>query len=114
MVNQVSLHDWMIYAYCRSQGKTWYIDNQPLMRYRQHASNQIGSNSGIKAYFFRLNMVRNKWYRIEVEKIFHLISLDSKPSISLDRITLIKNFWQLRRRPRDAIALLIMLIGRMF
>ncbi len=113
-VNQVSLHDWMIYAFCRSQGKNWYIDSQPLMRYRQHASNQVGFNSGIKAYFTRLKMVKEKWYRMEVEKIFNLIYPASQSEFSLDRLTLIKHFWQLRRRPRDAVALLVMLIGGLF
>ncbi len=113
-INQVSLHDWMIYAFCRSQGKNWYIDSQPLMRYRQHASNQVGFNSGIKAYFTRLKMVKEKWYHMEVEKIFNLIYPASQSEFSLDRLTLIKHFWQLRRRPRDAMALLVMLIGGLF
>ncbi|VAW47566.1 Alpha-L-Rha alpha-1,3-L-rhamnosyltransferase [hydrothermal vent metagenome] len=108
-VNQISLHDWMIYAFYRSQGNTWYIDNQPLMYYRQHASNQVGFNFGLKAYFTRLMM--SKWYRTEVEKIFNLTA---PAVISLDRITLIKQFCQLRRRPRDVVALLIMLVVRVF
>ena len=38
-VNLVELHDWMIYAYFRSQGMKWKIDSKPLMYYRQHENN---------------------------------------------------------------------------
>ena len=54
-VNLVKLHDWMIYAYFRSQGMKWKIDDNPLMFYRQHGHNQVGLNSGLKAYLIRFN-----------------------------------------------------------
>ena len=103
-VNKVALHDWMIYAYFRHNGFKWLIDDQPLMKYRQHSNNQVGFNSGLQAYKKRIKLVKQKWYGTEVEKISQL--LENK-----ERLTLffrLKNFWQLRRRPRDAFALLIM------
>jgi rhamnosyltransferase len=113
-VNQVALHDWMIYAFCRENDMAWYIDDLPLMEYRQHASNQVGFNSGLKAYSKRVSMVKNKWYRVEVEKIVRLTNQSNQTGISLDRGFLIKNFWQLRRRTRDAYALLVMLLLGVF
>lgn len=102
-VNKVGLHDWMLYAFYRKHKLKWLIDDTPLMRYRQHASNQVGFNSGIKAYQKRLKLVKDKWYRHEVEKITHLVG-STMPS----RWFCIKNFWHLRRRSRDAFALLMM------
>ena len=113
-VNLVKLHDWMIYAYFRSQGMKWKIDNKSLMHYRQHDNNQIGLNSGLKAYLIRFNKIKIKWYRNEVKKIIYLLNGSFEQNISLKRLFLIKNFWHLRRRPRDAIILLFVIIFRIF
>jgi rhamnosyltransferase len=113
-VNLVELHDWMIYAYFRSQGMKWKISNKPLVRYRQHEHNQFGSNTGLKAYLIRFNKIKTKWYRNEVQKIIYLLNGNSEQDISLKRLFLIKNFWYLRRRPRDVIFLLFMIILQMF
>ena len=113
-VNLVELHDWMIYAYFRSQGMRWKIDNKPLMRYRQHQHNQVGINYGLKAYLIRFNKIKTKWYRSEVQKIIYLLNGSSEQGISLKRLFLIKNFWYLRRRPRDAIFLLFIIILQIF
>ena len=113
-VNHVELHDWMIYSYCRTLGMKWLIDDEPLMRYRQHDSNQVGSNSGMKAYLKRFSMVKDKWYRNEVVKIRQLLIPYCVTGFSMSRWFMVKHFWQLRRRPRDAYALLVMLIVGMF
>lgn len=44
-----TVHDWFIYAYARSRGWKWYIDEIPGMKYRQHLYNEIGANVGIRA-----------------------------------------------------------------
>ena len=113
-VNLVELHDWMIYAYFRSQGMRWKIDNKPLMRYRQHQHNQVGINYGLKAYLFRFNKIKTKSYYNEVQKIIYLLNGRSSQDISLKKLFLIKNFWHLRRRPRDAIFLLFIIILQIF
>jgi rhamnosyltransferase len=113
-VNLVELHDWMIYAYFRSQGMKWKIDNKLLMRYRQHDHNQFGLNSGLKAYLIRFNKIKTKWYRNEIRKIIYLLNESSEQNISLKRLFLIKNFWHLRRRPRDVTILLFMIIFKIF
>ena len=113
-VNLVELHDWMIYAYFRSQGMRWKIDNKPLMRYRQHQHNQVGINYGLKAYLFRFNKIKTKSYYNEIQKIIYLLNGRSSQDISLKKLFLIKNFWNLRRRPRDAIFLLFIIILQIF
>jgi len=92
----------------------WKIDNKSLMHYRQHDHNQIGLNSGLKAYLIRFNKIKTKWYRSEVQKIIYLLNGSSEQGISLKRLFLIKNFWYLRRRPRDAIFLLFIIILQVF
>lgn len=113
-INEISLHDWIIYAYFRSRGLRWHIDNTPLMRYRQHSSNQVGSNTGISSYIKRLKMVNSGWYRNEVKKIHNLVNLKEKYNLYLSRTFLIKNFYELRRRHRDAWILLLMILLGLF
>lgn len=105
-VNDVELHDWMVYAYCRKNNLSWYVDDNPLIRYRIHESNQMGANSGLKAYQKRLSMIKNGWYRGQVESIRLLVN----PDLRLNRLFLIKNFWQLRRQAKEAVILLVLLI----
>ena len=48
-VNEIVLHDWLMYAFARSNGYKWFIDPKPSMRYRQHGKNQVGANTGFQA-----------------------------------------------------------------
>ena len=79
--NKVALHDWMIYAYFRHNGFNWLIDDMSMINYRQHANNNVGFNSGLKAYKKRISLIKQKWYRAEVEKISQLIG--NKVELSL-------------------------------
>lgn len=47
-------HDWTTYIVATSLGGQVWFDNKPSLLYRQHASNVIGSNSGLKAQIARL------------------------------------------------------------
>ena len=114
LVNEVELHDWMIYAYFRTFSMRWYIDKNPSIYYRQHENNQIGANIYWQAYLARLKKIKNGWYRDEVQKIVSLLKPHAKETISLDRFFLIINFYKLRRRLRDALVLLFMNILRLF
>lgn len=100
--NNVYLHDWMLYAFYRSNGFKWVIDSKPLILYRQHASNQVGVNAGFAAYKKRFLLIKNKWYRNQVVKIAEVLNV-SIPN----KLHRIKNFRELRRRPRDAFGLLL-------
>lgn len=114
-VNQVALHDWMIYSYFRNQKMKWYIDSNPRMLYRQHEYNQVGLNSGFSATLKRLGMIKSKWYICEINKIYDLVSKQSLASeFSLNKFFLMRNFFQLRRRTRDAVVLLLFIVLGIF
>ena len=108
-INCIESHDWLIYAFFRSRGMSWCIDSEPLMLYRQHESNQVGSNFGFLAYLKRIKMVKSGWYRSEVRKISEIISINDD-AFNLDIWFLIKNFYQLRRQNRDTFILLLMIL----
>lgn len=55
----IDWHDWFIYVYARHNGFVWVIDDVPLMRYRQHTSNQLGANAGLKPFIKRIKSVIN-------------------------------------------------------
>ena len=113
-VNTVILHDWLIHAWFRGSNKSWFIDNKPMMRYRQHGANQVGYNSGIRAYAKRFRLIKNHWYRQQAETIFSLVRPFTTQQIRFQRTFLLRHFWQLRRRPRDAVLLMLMILFGLF
>lgn len=116
-VNRVFLHDWLIYAWFRSKGLPWFIDAVPKIQYRQHASNQVGANTGLKAFKARLELVRSGWYRAQIGQIFGLLGRpELAPGIGRDGTVskrfLLRHVGQLRRRARDRLVLFfIILLG---
>ena len=116
-VCEVSLHDWMVYAWFRSNGLSWYIDPVSYMRYRQHSNNQFGANTGVKALMGRLSLLRSGWYRHEVNKISSLLADkvqgEAGSLLKQGKIPssfLIRNWTDLRRRLRDRIFLLVVVV----
>jgi rhamnosyltransferase len=111
--NCIDSHDWLIYAFFRSRKMPWRIDSTSLMLYRQHESNQVGSNFGFLAYLKRIKLIRNGWYRSEVRKISEAIGIGDD-EFNLDTWFLIKNFRQLRRQNRDVFILFLMILFGIF
>lgn len=103
---KVALHDWLVYAFCRHHQYRWVIDNRALMMYRQHGSNQFGSNSGVRDYLARVRMIKEGWYVSEVRKIVSLVAPELVDKVS-SRGFVLANFWSCRRRVRDRLVLLI-------
>ncbi|WP_248730788.1 glycosyltransferase [Pseudomonas sp. MWU13-2517] len=115
--NNVSLHDWLMYAWFRAKGLVWFIDPCPKILYRQHSNNQVGANQGLKALMARLSLMRSGWYRAEIAKISQLLSADLpqlpaelKASGKVPLSFLVKNFNCTRRRLRDRFLLAIVII----
>ena len=106
-IQNVSLHDWLAYAFCRHNGLKWYIDPAPSMLYRQHANNQVGTNTGLTAYKKRIELVTKHWYRNQVNLILSLVAPEQLKDFNR-YVFRIRNFRAMRRRPRDAFALLAM------
>jgi rhamnosyltransferase len=107
--NSIALHDWLAYAFCRNKGYVWFIDSQPSMRYRQHENNQVGTNTGLKAYRKRLQMVRQHWYRRQVYNIIHCVNPEFSTQIS-SYFFRVRHAFSMRRRPRDVLAILFMFL----
>ena len=55
---EIDHHDWFIYSYYRFNNKRWFIDSYSGMIYRQHSSNVVGSNIGLKGIFERLKVLK--------------------------------------------------------
>lgn len=117
----IALHDWLLYAFARSQGYIWFIDPEPTMLYRQHASNQIGTNNSFRAAKKRLKLIKEKWYRQQVTNIaIHLGLQDSpiyKEGLSnnyIGNLYLLAHIGKLRRRFRDRCALAFVLLFNIF
>lgn len=111
---QVALHDWFIYAFARSRGFKWFIDDEPHMLYRQHAENVVGANVGIKAKINRWKKMRDSWHVKQAILIADILGYSNKFPIRelknygfVDRLILIVNARKLRRRLRDCFALVI-------
>ena len=60
---EVVLHDWWIYQLVSASGGMVYYDSQPMLRYRQHPDNLIGSNQGWRARLVRLRMILSGRFR---------------------------------------------------
>lgn len=71
-VDALHYHDWLIYLLARAWNKEWYFDPLPLILYRQHGGNEIGSRDGIAAVKKRLNLIRSGWYRGQVRAAFSI------------------------------------------
>jgi rhamnosyltransferase len=126
-VDMVTFHDWMLYAWCRTQGLRWHIEPNPTLLYRQHGSNAHGASSGWRALRQRIQQVRSGWYRREVLKISRLVSNQPfftpeciemvqlvEASTWLSRIRLAIRVKNLRRRFKDRALLVFAFLSGAF
>lgn len=81
-VQRVALHDWLCYAVARARGFQWVIGDRARMIYRQHSSNQMGANSGPRAFRYRAVAVLNGWAFSQSFLIASLVGLADHPVIS--------------------------------
>jgi rhamnosyltransferase len=65
----VRYHDWMVYALARAWGESWIFDSRPSTSYRQHGENDTGARTTLAAARKRLALIRNGWYRNQLEAI---------------------------------------------
>ena len=112
----VKVHDWLIYAFARTNQWTWFIDTQTNVMYRQHGGNEIGANAGPRAVVRRIRAVLSGAFRHDVLAI--AAAVDDRSWVAaalrrfapLDRIRLALHFRQLRRRLRDQALLAVLLL----
>jgi len=109
-VQKVGLHDWLFYAFARANGYRWIIDEYAGMLYRQHEKNQVGVNSGFRAFTQRAGKVLNGWGLAQSGLIAELIGLGDDPFVKrwsggsrAGLLWLAFHARQCRRRTRDKI-----------
>ncbi|PTP86652.1 glycosyl transferase [Vibrio splendidus] len=114
---KIEYHDWFIYAFARLNGYKWLISNESNMMYRQHESNQIGANSGLKSIVKRFSLIRSGWYR---EQIKLIIKSTPKSHVAIypyifeggyrEKLKLAFNFRKLRRNKKESYWLMLMIV----
>lgn len=115
-LNDIDLHDWLLYAFARINNYKWYVDNNTTMLYRQHATNEFGANSGFKAFKSRWNKARNGWYRSQIINVAKFCDCDNKITKAInknryvDRIFLLTKIFNLRKKISEVIVLFFILI----
>jgi rhamnosyltransferase len=119
-VKDIVAHDWLFYAFCRSQGYRWFIDSKSCVKYRQHAENELGANCGFGGVRHRLSLLRSGWYRKQVKNIAALCGVAYLPEVENfledswhGRISIVRNRSKLRRRLRDQYLLAFISLFRL-
>lgn len=117
-VMQVGLHDWFVYAFARANGFKWVIDDYSGLLYRQHGSNEIGVNSGWRAYLFRARKVMSGWGLNQSYLIARLVGLSASPFVARwSRMGWREMIWlafqarNCRRRSRDQVLFFFSCLG---
>lgn len=107
-MQEVGLHDWFSYAFARANGYRWMIDEFAGMLYRQHQKNQVGVNSGWRAFVHRADKVLSGWGLAQSALIARLVGLNDDPFVvrwgsgsRLGLLYLALHAGQCRRRVRD-------------
>jgi glycosyltransferase involved in cell wall biosynthesis len=59
----VVLHDWWLYQLISAAGGAVFYDPRPMLSYRQHADNLIGSNHGSRARLLRIRLMLGGRFR---------------------------------------------------
>lgn len=112
----IGYHDWLIYAFARTHAFSWVIDPTPGVLYRQHDQNELGANFGLSAMRRRRARLTSGWFRQQVLQIASLWHGKHDDVVGhLRRLAWRDRLWlaymasSLRRRPRDQLALAVML-----
>ena len=113
----VHQHDWLIYSFARTHGHKWIIDDQPGIHYRQHPGNEVGANVGLRGVRRRWNWVHSGLFRRQLLHVGILWRDAHEDTLRrferfdwADRLMLALQVRQLRRRPKDQLALFFMLL----
>ena len=103
-------HDWLIYAFARTNHFKWFIDGYAGMQYRQHALNDFGAHVGFSGFLVRVKRVIKGEGFDQVLRLIKLIKLENDPFVSkwypLSRFGFLRLAFyapQCRRRLREKI-----------
>jgi rhamnosyltransferase len=96
VLSRLWVHDWILYAYARAHGHRWVIDSARTIHYRQHYSNEIGVNFGLKAVWRRLALIKEGRYRHNIVIITELTGANPECARALRRLSWSDRFWLIR------------------
>ena len=96
-LEDVSLHDWATYLVVAGAGDITIHDPEPTLYYRQHESNEIGANRGLRAILRRLSGILNGTYKGRNEQNLRALESISK-ELTPENQTLIQEI----RKARNA------------
>lgn len=120
-IQQISLHDWLVYAYARANHFRWYIDPRSSLLYRQHSNNQVGANIGLLALIKRSHKVQNGWWLSQSLFIAKAIGLEKNAFVlkwsvgtRMGYLRLGKSFLICRRRRKDQFLFLFACLALCF
>lgn len=110
LLSKLDWHDWLIYAYARSKNNQWFIDSQSYLLYRQHTSNQLGANSGLKPFKRRVHDILSGYGISQTLYTIQFLGLQRDPFVRkwikcsrLDYLRLARHATQCRRQVKDQI-----------
>ncbi len=116
LLEKIDLHDWLLYSYARTNNYKWFVDNIPSMLYRQHSNNEFGANNGFETFKKRWLKARAGWYREQILNTASFCDYKNKITKSIenntffDKLYLILNIFQLRKKFSESIILFFILI----
>ncbi len=109
-VQQVGLHDWFAYAFARANHYHWVIDDHAEILYRQHEKNQLGVNTGLAAFTWRMRQIISGWGLHQAALIADLVGQGNNPFVRRwsqggrsGLLWLAFQSGQCRRRPLDRL-----------
>ena len=83
--NQISqmkqYHDWLIYAFARTNGYKWFIDGYVSMQYRQHALNDFGAHVGFSGFLARVKRVLKGEGFDQASRLIIMLKLENDPFV---------------------------------
>lgn len=97
----VPSHDWWLYILVSACGGVVKYDQEPMVTYRQHDKNIIGSNTGLKARISRIKRLISGQFRHWNE--LHLESLSNvRHLIAPENLVVLQQFSELRRMSKSS------------
>lgn len=83
LIDSLWLHDWYCYAFARSRSYKWFIDSASGLLYRQHDTNEVGANSGLKPFISRAKKILNGYGVFKVIQQCRFLVLDDSEPVKL-------------------------------
>lgn len=80
LTREIHYHDWALYALARAWGLSWFFDQVPSVRYRQHDGNDTGARKSLGGARKRLKLIRNGWYASQLGAVARLCAAASPSS----------------------------------